>query len=236
MWVKKEERCRKRIDRQSWAVETEIRIFWPEETTAHSWTNDGTFLCLQVYISCSVMMCKAGENGTRCSRGCTNSTSGSVSRRAKREALSQTSIHFISQGPLRLRRSAQLSGDPGTNTDRFPFALYLPCFRLNSNCASLLASDEPRPEPEPCSHRWMSSCSCGHGQCSRHVQGQDLQGQIPTSDLNWELDNNVCSVLPMFECIRVFWLFLQSDIGSSVSGIVWMNIFLKLNFERYGQH
>ncbi|XP_051800845.1 uncharacterized protein LOC110972377 [Acanthochromis polyacanthus] len=61
----------------------------------------------QVYISCSVIMCEAGNPNTRCSQGCINSTS---SRRLyKREAAIQSGAHFVSQGPLRLKRSAENS-------------------------------------------------------------------------------------------------------------------------------
>ncbi|KAF7212139.1 transcript variant X1 [Nothobranchius furzeri] len=62
----------------------------------------------QVYISCSVIMCEGGNPNTRCSQGCINSTSHSSRRR--REAVLQTGKHFVSQGPLRLRRSADVEG------------------------------------------------------------------------------------------------------------------------------
>ncbi|XP_017295316.1 uncharacterized protein LOC108250109 isoform X2 [Kryptolebias marmoratus] len=65
----------------------------------------------QVYISCTVMMCEAGNSNTRCSQGCMNSTwSNSHSFRKKREALIQSGKHFVSQGPLRLKRSADARG------------------------------------------------------------------------------------------------------------------------------
>ncbi|XP_029904519.1 CUB and zona pellucida-like domain-containing protein 1 [Myripristis murdjan] len=61
----------------------------------------------QVYISCSVMVCEAGNPSTRCSQGCINSTSPQSysHHRGKREAVIQTAKHFVSQGPLRLRSS-----------------------------------------------------------------------------------------------------------------------------------
>ncbi|XP_060924507.1 zona pellucida sperm-binding protein 2-like [Limanda limanda] len=68
----------------------------------------------QVYISCSVMMCEAGNSNTRCSKGCINSTLTSP-RRSKREAVIQSASHFVSQGPLRLRRSAERVGATATN-------------------------------------------------------------------------------------------------------------------------
>ncbi|KAM4744350.1 CUB and zona pellucida-like domain-containing protein 1 [Anableps anableps] len=60
----------------------------------------------QVYISCTVMMCEAGNPNTRCSQGCINSTMHNSFSRRKREALIESGEHFISQGPLRLRREA----------------------------------------------------------------------------------------------------------------------------------
>ncbi|XP_034004770.1 oncoprotein-induced transcript 3 protein-like isoform X1 [Trematomus bernacchii] len=67
----------------------------------------------QVYISCSVLMCEAGSSGTRCSQGCINSPlTGHHHHHRKREA--QSARHFISQGPLRLKRSAESTGSPGT--------------------------------------------------------------------------------------------------------------------------
>ncbi|KAM9366736.1 uncharacterized protein ABDE67_003135 [Symphorus nematophorus] len=59
----------------------------------------------QVYISCSVMMCKEGDPNSRCSQGCINSTSSAG--RKKRELATQTSRHQVSQGPILLRRSAE---------------------------------------------------------------------------------------------------------------------------------
>ncbi|XP_034016584.1 CUB and zona pellucida-like domain-containing protein 1 [Thalassophryne amazonica] len=66
-----------------------------------------------VYISCSVMMCEAGNLDTRCSQGCIKSNS--TNSRPKREAAIQTARHFVSQGPLRLRRSSERAQSPVTN-------------------------------------------------------------------------------------------------------------------------
>ncbi|GLD55657.1 uncharacterized protein AKAME5_000809900 [Lates japonicus] len=74
--------------------------------------------CDRVYISCSVLMCEAGNSHTRCSQGCINSTraNGHLSHhRRKREAVIQSANHFVSQGPLRLRRSAEGTGITVTN-------------------------------------------------------------------------------------------------------------------------
>ncbi|KAM4597193.1 uncharacterized protein V3H82_022705 [Fundulus diaphanus] len=67
----------------------------------------------QVYISCTVMMCEAGNPNTRCSQGCMNSTSSKVRR--KREAMVQSGMHFVSQGPLRLKREADIRGGSAFN-------------------------------------------------------------------------------------------------------------------------
>ncbi|KAL0994895.1 hypothetical protein UPYG_G00128920 [Umbra pygmaea] len=54
----------------------------------------------QVYINCAVILCEAGNLNTGCAQGCIDGT-----RRRRRETALQTSSHYISQGPLRLRRS-----------------------------------------------------------------------------------------------------------------------------------
>ncbi|XP_040926052.1 uncharacterized protein LOC114852586 [Betta splendens] len=56
---------------------------------------------LQVYITCSVILCERGVPGTRCSQGCIQ-----PHHRGKRESAAQSSRHMISQGPLRLARAA----------------------------------------------------------------------------------------------------------------------------------
>uniref|UniRef100_A0A6Q2YLN1 ZP domain-containing protein n=1 Tax=Esox lucius TaxID=8010 RepID=A0A6Q2YLN1_ESOLU len=66
-----------------------------------------TFIGLhdQVYISCSVILCESGNPNTRCAQGCIDSAS-----RHRREAILQTTSHYISQGPLRVRRNADGQG------------------------------------------------------------------------------------------------------------------------------
>ncbi|XP_051579940.1 CUB and zona pellucida-like domain-containing protein 1 [Myxocyprinus asiaticus] len=62
----------------------------------------------QVFISCSVILCEANNPNTRCSQGCINSTVAPPSHHhRRREAPIQTSSHFVSQGPLRLKRSVE---------------------------------------------------------------------------------------------------------------------------------
>lgn len=78
---------------------------------------DSVSCCIQVYISCSVLMCEAGNPNTRCSQGCVNSGSGDDHHHhRKREAVTQSLRHLVSQGPLRLRRSAESTGSPGMRT------------------------------------------------------------------------------------------------------------------------
>ncbi|KAK5618458.1 hypothetical protein CRENBAI_018023 [Crenichthys baileyi] len=69
----------------------------------------------QVYISCTVMMCEAGNLNTRCSQGCINSTWSNNFGRRKREATVESGKHFVSQGPLRLRRAADPRGGSAFN-------------------------------------------------------------------------------------------------------------------------
>ncbi|KAL0994910.1 hypothetical protein UPYG_G00129140 [Umbra pygmaea] len=61
----------------------------------------------QVYISCAVILCEAGDPNSRCAQGCINGTS-----RRRREDVMQTDSHYISQGPLRVRRSANSQAAP----------------------------------------------------------------------------------------------------------------------------
>uniref|UniRef100_A0A3B4TLU0 ZP domain-containing protein n=1 Tax=Seriola dumerili TaxID=41447 RepID=A0A3B4TLU0_SERDU len=70
----------------------------------------------QVYVTCSVLMCEAGNPNTRASQGCINSTWTSGHHHiGKRETVIQSTNHFISQGPLRLRRSVETPAASVTN-------------------------------------------------------------------------------------------------------------------------
>ncbi|KAJ0056438.1 hypothetical protein NL108_007476 [Boleophthalmus pectinirostris] len=57
----------------------------------------------QVYISCSVLLCEAGNPYTRCAQGCLPNAPS----RVRREATIESGVHYVSQGPLRLKRSVQ---------------------------------------------------------------------------------------------------------------------------------
>lgn len=67
----------------------------------------------QVYISCSVILCTAGDPNTRCSQGCINSSASWSDNHShnhrKRAATIQTAQHYISQGPLRLKKTSSSS-------------------------------------------------------------------------------------------------------------------------------
>nr|XP_057933381.1 uncharacterized protein LOC131132106 isoform X2 [Doryrhamphus excisus] len=72
----------------------------------------------QVYISCSVLVCEAGVQSTRCSMGCINSTRPGREpqhHHRKRDVGKQSANHFVSQGPLRLKRSAESDGSTALN-------------------------------------------------------------------------------------------------------------------------
>ncbi|KAM4017015.1 uncharacterized protein ACNLHF_006725 [Anomaloglossus baeobatrachus] len=66
----------------------------------------------EVYISCTVILCKLGKPGTRCSQGCVTKSLGGANRQRYRRALtSESQQHFISQGPLRMKRQSPSDGD-----------------------------------------------------------------------------------------------------------------------------
>ncbi|KAM4617837.1 uncharacterized protein O3C94_021722 isoform 2-T2 [Discoglossus pictus] len=64
----------------------------------------------EVYVSCTVILCKSGDPNTRCARGCVTSP-----HRRKRSLGSETQQHFISQGPLRLKREVSSERALDTN-------------------------------------------------------------------------------------------------------------------------
>ncbi|KAL0994894.1 hypothetical protein UPYG_G00128900 [Umbra pygmaea] len=63
----------------------------------------------QVYITCAVIQCEAGNPNTGCAQGCIDGT-----RRRRRETALPASSHYISQGPLRVRRTADRQAPPAT--------------------------------------------------------------------------------------------------------------------------
>uniref|UniRef100_A0A8C5PI44 ZP domain-containing protein n=1 Tax=Leptobrachium leishanense TaxID=445787 RepID=A0A8C5PI44_9ANUR len=69
----------------------------------------------EVYISCTVMLCKIGEPDTRCSRGCTTkSLAAHRGRRSLTEEATESLQHFISQGPLRMKQSSSEGAEEKT--------------------------------------------------------------------------------------------------------------------------
>ncbi|XP_040264801.1 ZP domain-containing protein-like [Bufo bufo] len=71
----------------------------------------------EVYVSCTVILCKFGESGTRCSQGCITKSQGDSSRQRHRRSLtSESQQHFISQGPLRMKRQSPGNTDPAESS------------------------------------------------------------------------------------------------------------------------
>lgn len=115
-------------------------------------------------------MCKAGDPNTRCSQGCLNSNR--FLARRKREAVSQSGRHFISQGPLRLRGSAESGELPGKKRRDWREGCRHWGSATDRACLSF------SPEPEPGLHRRVCPRSSGHDQRSGRVQNQDVQNRI----------------------------------------------------------
>ncbi|KAJ8248871.1 hypothetical protein GJAV_G00228670, partial [Gymnothorax javanicus] len=62
------------------------------------------------FISCSVILCQAGTPNSRRSQGCiSSSTPSGLQKLQKRAAAAETARHSISQGPLRLKRTADFT-------------------------------------------------------------------------------------------------------------------------------
>ncbi|XP_077142786.1 uncharacterized protein LOC143806358 isoform X1 [Ranitomeya variabilis] len=68
----------------------------------------------EVYMSCTVILCKLGETGTRCSHGCIPK-GGANRQRHRRSVTSESQQHFISQGPVRMKRQSPSDGDHDTS-------------------------------------------------------------------------------------------------------------------------
>ncbi|XP_077317081.1 uncharacterized protein LOC143939278 [Lithobates pipiens] len=59
----------------------------------------------EVYINCIVILCKTGAPNTRCTQGCiTKSMEASSKYRHRRSLISESQQHFISQGPVSMKR------------------------------------------------------------------------------------------------------------------------------------
>ncbi|XP_041697023.2 CUB and zona pellucida-like domain-containing protein 1 [Coregonus clupeaformis] len=84
----------------------------------------------QVYISCSVIVCEAGNPNTRCAQGCMNSTSPQSAdhHHRKRDAPMQSTRHHISQGPLRLIKTSESSGNTNPEVTNMNMVFMAGCF------------------------------------------------------------------------------------------------------------
>ncbi|XP_029108153.1 ZP domain-containing protein-like [Scleropages formosus] len=92
----------------------------------------------RVYITCSVILCEAG-NHTRCSQGCVNGTATPAPHyRRRRAAITETSSHFISQGPLQLRRSSDSIGSSLTLNMNVVFIAGALLVALATVCGALM--------------------------------------------------------------------------------------------------
>ncbi|KAG5839831.1 hypothetical protein ANANG_G00209220 [Anguilla anguilla] len=64
----------------------------------------------EVFISCSVILCVGGNPFSRCSQGCINATAAPVVHHHHRRAVATETVrHYISQGPLRLKKSTDIT-------------------------------------------------------------------------------------------------------------------------------
>ncbi|XP_075423526.1 ZP domain-containing protein-like isoform X1 [Ascaphus truei] len=80
----------------------------------------------EVYVSCTVILCKLGDASTRCSQGCTRSALVEPNpHRRKRSLMSETQQHFISQGPLRMKDRSAGNGasDPKPSLNMNPLTV-----------------------------------------------------------------------------------------------------------------
>ncbi|XP_073459951.1 CUB and zona pellucida-like domain-containing protein 1 [Aquarana catesbeiana] len=66
----------------------------------------------EVYINCIVILCKTGAPNTRCTQGCiTKSMEASSKYRHRRSLISESQQHFISQGPVSMKRKTPTDKD-----------------------------------------------------------------------------------------------------------------------------
>ncbi|XP_068117649.1 uncharacterized protein [Hyperolius riggenbachi] len=65
----------------------------------------------EVYMSCTVILCKDGDLNTRCTRGCITKSEAAFNNRRRRSLVSESQKHFISQGPVRMKRETSTAID-----------------------------------------------------------------------------------------------------------------------------
>ncbi|KAM8939175.1 LOW QUALITY PROTEIN: uncharacterized protein RCH25_052735 [Pelodytes ibericus] len=72
----------------------------------------------EVYIRCTVILCKLGDLNTRCAKGCVSKSLAEPNphrrRRSSTSDASESLQHFISQGPVRMKRQSE-NNAPGTS-------------------------------------------------------------------------------------------------------------------------
>ncbi|XP_053305641.1 uncharacterized protein LOC128467924 [Spea bombifrons] len=73
----------------------------------------------EVYVSCTVILCKFGDPNTRCSKGCLVRSSAEPDAYRHKRSLtpeaSESLQHFISQGPLRMKRQSSKKDSGGSS-------------------------------------------------------------------------------------------------------------------------
>uniref|UniRef100_A0A8C5N3C9 ZP domain-containing protein n=1 Tax=Leptobrachium leishanense TaxID=445787 RepID=A0A8C5N3C9_9ANUR len=74
----------------------------------------------EVYLSCTVILCKLGDPHTRCARGCISKSSVEPEARRRKRSLTSEATeslqHFISQGPMRMKRQSSSEDSDGKVT------------------------------------------------------------------------------------------------------------------------
>ncbi|XP_041445828.1 uncharacterized protein LOC121402928 isoform X2 [Xenopus laevis] len=71
----------------------------------------------EVYLSCTVILCKLGEPDTRCNKGCIKPLATiKEGYRQRRNLASESQQHFISQGPLRIKNTSSGSRDSSASS------------------------------------------------------------------------------------------------------------------------
>ncbi|XP_068117186.1 uncharacterized protein [Hyperolius riggenbachi] len=65
----------------------------------------------EVFMSCTVILCKDGGLNTRCTRGCLTKSEAAFNNRRRRSLASESQKHFISQGPVHMKRETSTAVD-----------------------------------------------------------------------------------------------------------------------------
>jgi hypothetical protein len=90
---------------------------------------------LQVFLTCTVILCEVGNPNSRCDQGCLNK----ASRRRRRDLPNgETDRHYITQGPFRVVRETQPSADQKTGAGEKTRAGNYPTLRDGSKWTELV--------------------------------------------------------------------------------------------------